>query len=201
MSREPLVFRESKLAQSAQPGTIKVQQPNTNNTNHAQTTQQTRTLGHAQVTIQRMREQHTTTGQSASKEVVCSKQRSGILRVTKRDIDKDGLHDDKHRGAVHSNTDGGHDPVNGGSGSPCEEEQTDRGTKGCGQSGQETVFLDGEAEAGDAWVNKEVEVGSVGDDADEAGDEDAEEDEADFAEGHVVVDGVDEGEDLEDWAC
>lgn len=145
-----------------------------------------------------MRKQDTSARKRASKEVVCSEQTSSVFGITERDVDEDGLHDDEYRSTVDCDADGGHDPVDGGAGGPCEEEEADGGADGGGQGRDEPVFLDGPAEFLDAGVHPVVEVGGVDCDADDAGDEDAEEDEADLAEVHAVEDGVDEGEDLED---
>lgn len=58
--------------------------------------------------------------------------------------------------------------------------------------------MDWEAEFDDAGVHPEIDVGCVDGYAQETGDQDAEEDEADLAQVHVVVDWVDEGEDFEE---
>lgn len=127
-----------------------------------------------------MSEEDTSTSQSTAEEIVGSKQRRSILRVAQRNVDKDGLHDDKHSGAVDGDANCGHDPVNGGARSPGEQEQTNGRTKGSGQSRDKAVFLDGETEAGNARVDEEVQVGSVHADANQTRDQNAQEDEADL---------------------
>lgn len=60
------------------------------------------------------------------------------------------------------------------------------------------MFLGAEAVGEDVGHEVVVEVSEVSSDAEGAGDEDAGEEDADGAEGEVVVDGVDEGEDFEE---
>lgn len=145
-----------------------------------------------------MRKKHTPARQGTPEEVIRGKQTSRILRITQRHIHKDALHDDKARRSVDGDADGGRNPVDALAGGPRKQEEADRGTKGCGKRRDQPALLDGEAELADARVHVEVEVAAVDGDAEDAGDEDAEEDEADLAEVHVVVDGVDEREDLEE---
>lgn len=86
-----------------------------------------------------------------------------------------------------------------GSSCPGEEEQADGRTERGDESWDESAFLDGPAALGDARVHVVVEVTEVETNADDTGDENAEEDEADLTKVHAVVDGVDTGEHLEDW--
>lgn len=190
--------RLSKLAKLAKCRAVKVQQPNTDDANNTQPTKQTRALCNTKIVKQRVRKKNTSTSKRTSKEVIRSEQTSSVLWITERNVHENGLHNDEDRSTVDCDADGGHDPVDGGAGGPCEEEEADGGADGGGQGRDEPVFLDGPAEFLDARVHPVVEVGGVDCDADDAGDEDAEEDEADLAEVHAVEDGVDEGEDLED---
>lgn len=193
------LIRLSKLAKRSELATIKVQQPNTNDANDTQTSQETGALSDAKVVEQRVREQDTTAGKSTAEEVVRGEETGGVPRVTKRHVDEDGLHDDEDSGTVDGDADGGHDPVDGSAGGPGEEEEANGWADGGGQGGNETLFLDRPAVLFDTRVHPKVEVGGVDRDTNDTGNEDTEEDKADLAEVHAVEDGVDEGEDLEDY--
>ena len=108
------------------------------------------------------------------------------------------MHDYEDGGAVDGDTDGRCDPVDSRICGPREEEETDWGSEGGEDCGDETMFLGSQAALHDVRDEIPVQVGGVGDDTDDAGDEDAGEDDADDAEGEVVVAGVDEGEDFEE---
>lgn len=190
---------DGKLAQSSQPGAVKVEQPDTNDANDTESTEKTGTLGNTQVIKQRLSKEHATTGQCATEEVVGGKQTGGVHGIAQGDVDKDTLHDDEDCSAIDGDANSRGDPMDRLAGCPCEEEETDRGADGRRQSGSETGFLDGPAALGDAGVHVVVEVGDVDGYSDNTRDENTEEDEADLAEVHAVVDGVDTGEDLEDW--
>jgi hypothetical protein len=189
----------SKLAERSQLGAVEVQQPDTDDTNYTQTAEQTGALINAEVVKQRLSEEHTATSKSASEEVVCSEETGCVHGIAERDIDKDTLHHNKDCKAVNGDADGGNDPVDGGSSCPGKEEQANGRTERGDESWNESAFLDGPASLGDARVHVEVEVAEVDAHADDTGDENAEEDEADLAEVHAVVDGVDTGEHLKDW--
>lgn len=120
------------------------------------------------------------------------------MRIAERDVDENTLHDNEDSGTIDGDTDGGHDPVDRFPGCPSKDKQADSRTKGSGKSGEQTIFLDGETEAGDARVHEEVEIGTVDSNADQAGDENAEEDKTNLTERHVVVNGINERENLED---
>lgn len=192
------LLRSGKFTQGAQTRTVKVQQPDADDANDAQAAEQRNTPGDAEVPEERVGEEHAPAGQGAPEEVVCGEQAGGVLRVAQRDVDEDALHDDEAGGGVDGDAGGRGDPVDRLAGGPGKDEQADGRAKGGGQRGREAALLDGQAEAADARVDVQVEVGAVDGGAEEAGDEDAEEDEPRLAEVHVVVDGVDEGEGLEE---
>lgn len=187
-----------KLAEGPEPCAVVVQQPDTNNTNDAEATEERGALGNAEVAIERVGKYDTAAGKSATEEVVCSKQTGSILRVAEGDVDEDALHDNEDSGTVDGDADSGHDPVDGCTGCPGEEEEADGGTKGGRESWDEPVLLHREAETTDAWVHVEVQVGDVHGHTDDARNQDAEEDKTDLAHVHVVVNWVDKREDLKD---
>lgn len=200
-SRQPLFRRliDCKLAQSSQPGAIKVEEPDTNDADDTESAEKTGTLGNTKVVKQRLSKEHTTTSQCATEEVVGGKKTGSVHGIAQGDVDKDTLHDDEDCSAVYGDANGRGDPVDRLASCPGEEEETDRWTDGSWQSGSESGFLDRPAALGDARVHVVVEVGDVDGYSNDTGDEDAEEDEADLAEVHAVVDGVNTGEDLKDW--
>lgn len=195
---QPSLIRQGKLAQRAQPSTKVVKQPDTHNTNDTQPTKQTSSPRNTKILKQRMSKQHTPASQRTAEEIVRREQASRVHRITQRDVHEQALHHDEHGRTVDSNTDGRRDPVDRGTRRPGKQEQTDGGTDGCWQCGNETGFLDWESEAHDARVHPEVQVGEVDCDTEDARDQDTQEDQADLAEIHVVIDRVDEGEYLEE---
>lgn len=194
----PYLCRYGKLAKRAELGAKEVQQPNANNANDAQPAKQTGALGDTQVGKEGMGKQDTTASQSAAEEVIGGEQTGSVHGVAERDVDEDALHDDKGGAAVNDNANGGNDPVDRGSGAPGKEEQADGWAKCGAEGGHEAGFLDTKAVLDSARVDVEVEICPVDGDAHDAGYENAEENKADFAEVHAVVDGEDEGEDLKD---
>lgn len=148
--------------------------------------------------VHRAGEQDASEGESGAEEVVAGKETGGVLRVGQRDVDKDTLHHDEDGGTINGDANGRCDPMDGRGCCPSEDEEADGGAEGGGESGYETVLLDREAEFLDTGYHVEGKVGDVDGDAEEAGDEDAEEDEADFADGHAVIYWVHEGENLEE---
>lgn len=191
--------RNGEFTERPKLGAVKVQQPDTNNTNDAQPAEQAGAPGHAEVAEEWVGKQDAPAGEGAAEEVVCGEEAGGVHGVGQGDVDEDALHDDEDGATVDGDADGGDDPVDGGAGGPGEEEEADRGSDGGREGGYEALLLLAHAVLCGPGVLDEVEVGDVAGDAEEAGDEDAEKDEADLAEVHAVVDGVDEGEDLEDW--
>lgn len=196
---ERLCSRHGKLTPGAQLCTVEVQQPDANDANHAQATEETSAPGNTQVPKQRMRKQDAAARQGTPEEVVRREQTSRVHWVGERDVDKDALHDDEDRAPVDGDADRRHDPVDGGSGRPGEEEEADGRAEGHGQGGDEAVLLGWHAVLDDAWVLVVVQPRCVDGHAEDAGYQHAEEDEADLAEVHAVVHGVYEREDLEDW--
>lgn len=87
--------------------------------------------------------------------------------------------------------------MDGWPGSPGKNKEPKSRAKRGHESRDKTVFLGAEAELDDAWVHIKEDIGGVDADTGEAGDEDAEENEADLAEIHAIVDMVDEREGLE----
>ena len=81
---------------------------------------------------------------------------------------------------------------------PGEDEEAERGPEGGEEGGFEAGFLRAQAVFEDVGDEVKVKVGNVGGDAEEAGDEDAGEDDADHAEREAVHGRVDEGEDFEE---
>lgn len=146
-----------------------------------------------------MGKQDTATGEGTAEEVVGGEEAGGVHGVAEGNVDKDALHDDEDRGAINCDADGGHDPVDVGAGGPGEEEEADGWAKRGEKGGDEAFLLSTEAEFFNARVHVVVEVAEVGDDTNNAGDEDAEEDETELANGHAIVDGVDKREDLKDY--
>lgn len=193
-----LLLGQRKLAEGTKSGAVEVEQPDTSNTDDTQATKQAGASGNSQVSVKRMGKENATTGQGASEEVVGSEQAGSVLGVAERNVDKDTLHDDEDSCAVDGDADRGHDPVDALAGCPGEEEEADGRTKGGGKGRKQAILLDGETELDDARVHEVVDVGGVQRDTDQAGDHNAEEDETDLAQVHVVVDGVDEREDLEE---
>ena len=147
---------------------------------------------------QRPREEDTPAREGGAEEIVPGEEGSGVLWVGEGHVDEDALHDDEDGGAVDGDADGRCDPMDSRIRGPREEEETDWGTEGREEGGDETVFLGAETAFHDVRDEIPVQVGAVGEDADDAGDEDAGEDDADDAEGEVVVARVDEGEDFEE---
>ena len=151
-----------------------------------------------QIDKQRPREQDTATRETTSEEIICREQTGRILWVTERDVDEHALEDDEHRASVDDDTDGRGDPVNGCARCPGEEEEPDGSPEDVVECGDETGFLCAQAVSFDVRDEVVVHVQAVDGYAGAAGDQDAEEDDADFAEVEAVVDRVDEGEDLEE---
>lgn len=120
------------------------------------------------------------------------------MRIAHGHVDEDALEDDKGAAGVDGDADDGDDPMDGRVGRPGEDEEADDGAEDADQSGHEAVFLRAHAVGEDVRDEVEVEVGDVGGDAEDAGDEDAEEDDARLADAEAVHGAVDEGEDFEE---
>ena len=194
------LIRKRKLAHSTQSSTVEVQKPDADDANDTQAAKKTGATGNTQVSKERVGKQNTAAGQSAAEEVVGGKQTSRIHGVAEGNVHKDTLHDHEDGGAIDGDADGGHDPVDRRASGPGEEEETDRRAKGSAKGGNQTLLLGTEAVLDDARVHVEVQVAEVANDTNEARDQDAQENETNLAEAHVVINGVNQREDLKDYS-
>lgn len=137
--------------------------------------------------------------QRTPEEVVGGEQTGGVHGIAERDVDKDALHDHKNRRTIDYDSNCWDNPVDGAAGCPGEDEEANGWAEGADEGREEAVFLRRHARADNARVLVEVEPGHVCSHTQDAGHKDAEEDKTDFAHVHAVVNGVHEGEDLEDW--
>lgn len=193
-----LKSRHSEPTPRPQTRTLIIQHEHAENAHHAQRSQQTDALVDAQVDEERPREQDAPARQGRAEEIVAREQRGGVLRVGKRDVDEDALKDHEAGTAVDDDADHARDPGEVGPRGPGEDEEAYGGQEGADECGDEAVFLGAEPVREDVGDEVVVEVGDVGEDAEAAGDEDAGEEDADGAEGEVVVDWIDEREDFEE---
>ena len=190
--------RRSKLTPRPQTRALVVQREHAQDAHDAQASEQRDALVDAEVEKERPREQDAPAREGGAEEIVAREEGGGVLRVRQRDVDEDALEDDEAGAAVEDDADDARDPGDVGPGGPGEDEEAHGREEGAEERGHEAVFLCAEAVREDVRDEVVVEVGDVGDDADGAGDEDAGEEDADGAEGEVVVDGVDEREDFEE---
>ena len=175
-----------------------VKRKHAQNPHDAQAGQQADAAVDAEVDKQGAREEDRTAGQGGAEEVVAGEEGGGVLGVGEGHVDEDALKEDEAGGAVDDDADDGRDPGDTWAGGPGEDEEA-HGREEAGDQGRhEAVLLGAEAAGQDVGHEVEVQVEHVDGDADEAGNEDAGEEDADGAEGEVVVDGVDEGEDFEE---
>ncbi len=152
----------------------------------------------AEVEEEGPREEDAAAREGGAEEVVPREEGGGVLRVGQGHVDEDALQDDEAGAAVDDDADDGGDPGEVGARGPGEDEEADGGQEGADEGGDEAVFLRAEPVRHDVRDEVEVEVGDVDCRSDAAGDQDAGEEDADDAEGEVVVDGVDEREDFEE---
>ena len=167
---EPPRSSNRELTPRPQLRSHEVKRKHSNYAERAQASQETNPPSNPQVDEQRPSEQDTSTSERRSEEVIPGKQRSCILRVAERDIDKDALHDDKDRGGVDGNADDGGNPMDIGIGGPREDEESNGRAEAAKESGDEAVFLDAKAILPDIGFDIEIEVGDIDCDTDETSD-------------------------------
>lgn len=194
----PWSSSRGELAPRPQVRALVVQREHADDAHDAQPGQEADALVDAQVDEERPREQDAAAGQGRAEEVVAGEERGGVLRVRQGHVDEDALEDHEAGAAVDDDADDAGDPGEVGPRGPGEDEEADGRQEGPDERGHEAVFLRAEPVRHDVGDEVEVEVRDVGQHAEPAGDEDAGEEDADDAEGEVVVDGVDEREDLEE---
>lgn len=190
--------RRGEFAPGSQTGALEVEREHADDADEAQAREQGDAPVDAEVDEERPREEDAAAGEGGAEEVVGREQGGGVLRVRERDVDEDALEDDEGGAAVDDDADDAGDPGEVGAGGPGEDEEADGREEGRDERGHETVLLRAEPVRHDVGYEVEVEIGDVDERSDGAGDEDAGEEDADDAEGEVVVDRVDEREDFEE---
>lgn len=175
-----------------------VEREHAQNPHDAQAREQADAAVDAEVDEQGPSEEDRAAGQGGAEEVVAGEEGGGVLGVGEGHVDEDALEEDEAGSAVDDDADHGRDPGDVWACGPGEDEEAHGREEGGDQGRHEAVLLGAEAAGQDVGHEVEVQVEYVDGDADEAGDEDAGEEDADGAEGEAVVDGVDEGEDFKE---
>ncbi len=183
--------RRRELTPRPQIRALVVEREHADDTHDAQAGQERDALVDAEVDEERAREQDAAAREGGAEEVVAGEEGGGVLRVRQRDVDEDALQDHEAGTAVDDDADDAGDPGEVGPCGPGEDEEADGGQEGSDEGGYEAVFLRAEPVRHDVGDEVEVQVGDVDCRSDAAGDQDAGEEDADDAEGEVVVDGVD----------
>ena len=143
-------------------------------------------------------EEDAAAGEGGAEEVVAGEEGGGVLRVRQGHVDEDALEDDEDGGAVEDDADDARDPGEVGPGGPGEDQEARRRQEAGDEGGHEAVFLRAEAARHDVGFEVEVQVRDVCQQSDNAGHQDAAEEDADGPQGETVENRIHERKDFEE---
>lgn len=109
---------EGECTPGSQVRAISPQKPHSKDAHDGQAGKQTHSATDAEVDEHGPGEQNAASGERRTGDVVSGEQRSCVLRVRQRDVDKDALEDDEVGRDEDGDADEGYNPVDGGAGSP-----------------------------------------------------------------------------------